>query len=61
MYIDKEGRLVGPFGIQVHYPEMAKAFIGFAKAIRTIPGFTADVREVTILGVGSRLGARYEQ
>ena len=59
--MDSEDRLLGPFGVQLHHPELGEAFIHFAKAIRTIPGLSSEVRECAILGVGFRLQAAYEQ
>ena len=59
-YMDSESRFVGPFGIQIHRPEIAKAFIQFATALSTVPDLPHDVRECAILAVGSRLGAAYE-
>lgn len=60
VYMDASKRLVGPFGVQIHHPEVAKAFIGFARALQTIPDFPREVRECAILAVGSRLDAGYE-
>ncbi|KAF2159168.1 hypothetical protein M409DRAFT_30307 [Zasmidium cellare ATCC 36951] len=60
IYLDNQSRFVGPFGAQIHHPEVAKAFIQFATSLRRIPDFPHEVREVAILAVGSRLGPAYE-
>lgn len=59
--MDAQSRLVGPFGIQLHYPEVAQAYINLANALKTIPSLLPEVRECAVLGVGFRLGAKYEQ
>jgi 4-carboxymuconolactone decarboxylase len=57
---DDLGRLLGPFGILLHTPTVAKAYIPMIGAITRIHKLDAGVRETAILVVGSRTGAKYE-
>lgn len=57
---DDQGRFLGPFGIVLHTPHVAKAYLPLIKAIAGIEGLPAEAREVAILVVGARTGARYE-
>jgi hypothetical protein len=44
----------------LHTPHVAKAYLPLIKAIAGIEGLPAEAREVAILVVGARTGARYE-
>lgn len=58
---DDQGRFLGPFGILLHTPEVAKAYLPMITSIAKISTeLDADVRETAILVVGARTGAKYE-
>ncbi|OAL20112.1 hypothetical protein AYO20_11549 [Fonsecaea nubica] len=55
-----DGTLIGPYGILLHHPEVARPFQAIVKALQTIPGLSLYGREVAIAVVGSRTQAAYE-
>jgi hypothetical protein len=58
---DEQGRFLGPFGILMHSPDVARAYLPMIGSIAKIgKGLDADVRETAILVVGARTGAKYE-
>lgn len=57
----KDGCLLGPFGVQLHLPQIAQHFVGFGKTLVTVPGLSARAREVAINIVGAHTKAAYEQ
>ena len=58
---ESDGRLLGPFGIQLHLPAIAPHFVGFAKALLAVPELSPRAREVAINVVGAHTKATYEQ
>lgn len=55
-----DGRLIGPFAIQLHIPAIAEHFIGFATSLLAVPGLSPRAREVAINVVGAHTKAAYE-
>ena len=56
-----DGSLIGPYGVLLHHPEVARPFQALVRAIQTIPGLSLYGREVAIAVAGSRSHAAYEQ
>lgn len=56
-----DGTIIGPYGILLHHPEVARQFQAMVRALQTIPGLTLYGREVAIAVAGSRSQAAYEQ
>ena len=56
-----DGRFVGPFGIQLHTPEIGQHFMGLAQAMAKILGLQSSTREIAILVVGAHTKAAYEE
>ncbi|KQO61314.1 carboxymuconolactone decarboxylase family protein [Curtobacterium sp. Leaf261] len=57
---DEDGALIGPFAPMLHFPELHEPILQWMRVLvgkATLPG---SVREVAILTIGARLGARYE-
>lgn len=57
---DDQGRFVGPFGIIVQTPDLAKAYMAMSGAVARIGGLDPDARETAILVVGAGTEAKYE-
>jgi len=57
---DAQGALIGPFTAMLHFPSFGVPALRFLAAIGTEARLPARVREVAILTVGARFGARYE-
>ncbi|KAI9637494.1 uncharacterized protein MKK02DRAFT_43420 [Dioszegia hungarica] len=57
---DDQGRFVGPFGIILHTPELAKAYMQLTGSVAGIGGLDPEARETAILVVGATTGAKYE-
>lgn len=53
-------QFIGPFGIQLHTPDVGQVFLNFTLAIHAIPGLPDAARETAILTVAARTGAKYE-
>lgn len=60
-FFSDDGSLIGPYGVLLHHPEVARQFQGLVRALQTIPGLSLYSREVAIAVVGSRSQAAYEQ
>lgn len=57
----EDGSLIGPYGVLLHHPEVARQFQTLVRALQTVPGLSLYGREVVIAVAGSRSQAAYEQ
>ena len=55
-----DGSLIGPYGVLLHHPEVARQFQAYIRAMQTIPGLPLYAREIVIAVAGSRSRAAYE-
>ncbi|KAJ9604235.1 hypothetical protein H2200_011069 [Cladophialophora chaetospira] len=56
----EDGSLIGPYGVLLHHPEVARQFSGLVRSIQAIPGLSLYGREIAIAVAGSRSQAAYE-
>jgi hypothetical protein len=59
-FFTDDGSLIGPYGVLLHHPEVARQFVGLVRSLHTIPGLSLYGREVAIAVAGSRSHAAYE-
>ncbi|KAF2482533.1 AhpD-like protein [Neohortaea acidophila] len=59
-YMLDDARLTGPFGVQLHTPQVGEHVLGLAKALRSLPGLSDTNREIASIVVGVRYNTRYE-
>jgi len=57
--INKEGALLGPFAPMLRYPQFGVPALGFLRSIDNHATLNKAVREVAILTVGGKFGARF--
>ncbi|KAF3935029.1 hypothetical protein ABW20_dc0104588 [Dactylellina cionopaga] len=58
---EKTGALLGPYTHFLYLPQpVVSAYVGTAKSLAGIPGFTLRCREVVILAIGEYYNAPYE-
>ena len=60
-FFSDDGSLIGPYGVLLHHPEVARQFQAQVRAMQTIPGLSLYAREIAIAVTGSRSQAAYEQ
>jgi len=58
--IDEQGALLGPFVAMLHYPQFGIHALSFLRTLDTQATLPKTVREVAILTVGGKFGARFE-
>lgn len=58
--LDANGGLIGPFPAYMHFPSFGVPAALFQRALNSEAKLPKRVREVAILTVGARFGARYE-
>src|SRR5215469_13940816 len=55
-----DGAFVGPWGVLMHFPELAAALGRFVDLVQALPGLSERERQVVILTIGARFGSAYE-
>src|SRR6478736_3890050 len=58
--IDGQGALLGPFAPMLQYPQFGIPALNFLRSLDNHATLNKAVREVAILTVGGKLGARFE-
>jgi len=58
--INSQGALLGPFPAMLHFPQFGIPALSFIKTLDTYATLDKKVREIAILSVGSKFGARFE-
>lgn len=57
---DAEGAFVGPWGVMLHFPELAQPLGRFIDLAQQLPGLSERARQVVILTIGARFNVAYE-
>lgn len=57
--IDEQGALLGPFAPMLHYPQFGIPALTFLRSLDNHSTLNPSVREVAILTVGGKFGARF--
>ncbi|MFG3022690.1 carboxymuconolactone decarboxylase family protein [Streptomyces sp. NPDC048254] len=55
-----EGAFVGPWGVMLHFPELAQPLSRFIDLAQRLPGLSERARQVVILTIGARFNVAYE-
>jgi 4-carboxymuconolactone decarboxylase len=55
-----DGELVGPWGVMLHFPDLAVPLGQFINVAQKLPGLSGRARQVVILTIGGRLNVAYE-
>ncbi|MBM9504251.1 carboxymuconolactone decarboxylase family protein [Actinacidiphila acididurans] len=55
-----EGAFVGPWGVMLHFPELAAPLGRFIDLAQKLPGLGERARQVVILTIGARFNVAYE-
>lgn len=55
-----DGAFVGPWGVMLHFPELAQALGSFVNLAQQLPGLSERARQVVILTIGARFNVAYE-
>jgi 4-carboxymuconolactone decarboxylase len=55
-----DGAFVGPWGVMLHFPEIAVALGRFSELAQKLPGLSERARQVVILTIGGRFNVAYE-
>ena len=55
-----EGAFVGPWGVLMHFPDLAVPLGQFINVAQKLPGLSERARQVVILTTGARLNVAYE-
>ncbi len=55
-----EGAFVGPWGVLLHFPELAAPLGQFVNLAQKLPGLSERARQVVILTIGGRFNVAYE-
>lgn len=57
---DPEGSFTGPWGVMLHFPDLAVPLGQFISLVQKLPGLSERARQVVILTVGGRFNVAYE-
>jgi 4-carboxymuconolactone decarboxylase len=57
---DADGAFLGPWGVMLHFPQLAGPLGRFIDEVQELPGLSERARQVAILTVGGRFGVAYE-
>jgi 4-carboxymuconolactone decarboxylase len=57
---NSDGAFVGPWGVMLHFPEMAQPLGRFISLAQQLPGLSERARQVVILTIGARFNVAYE-
>jgi 4-carboxymuconolactone decarboxylase len=57
---DSNGAFVGPWGVMLHFPELAQPLGRFINLAQQLPGLSERARQVVILTIGARFNVAYE-
>jgi 4-carboxymuconolactone decarboxylase len=57
---DEQGAFVGPWGVLLHFPELAEPLARFVTLAQQLPGLSERARQVVILTIGARFNVAYE-
>lgn len=57
---DGDGAFIGPWGVMLHFPELAEPLGRFINLAQQLPGLSERARQVVILTVGARFNVAYE-
>jgi 4-carboxymuconolactone decarboxylase len=55
-----EGAFVGPWGVMLHFPDLAQPLGRFVDLVQRLPGLSERARQVVILTIGGRFNVAYE-
>jgi 4-carboxymuconolactone decarboxylase len=55
-----EGAFVGPWGVMLHFPDLAVPLGQFINVAQKLPGLSERARQVVILTIGGRFNVAYE-
>lgn len=55
-----DGAFVGPWGVMIHFPELAQPLGRFIDLAQKLPGLSERARQVVILTIGARFNVAYE-
>lgn len=55
-----DGAFVGPWGVMLHFPELAQPLGRFIDLVQRLPGLSERARQVVILTIGARFNVAYE-
>jgi 4-carboxymuconolactone decarboxylase len=55
-----DGAFIGPWGVMLHFPELARPLGQFIAAAQQMSGLSERARQVVILTVGARMNSAYE-
>ncbi|WP_160148864.1 carboxymuconolactone decarboxylase family protein [Amycolatopsis alkalitolerans] len=57
---DPDGAFIGPWGVMMHFPDLAQPLGHFIDLAQRLPGLSERARQVVILTIGARLNVAYE-
>lgn len=57
---DTDGAFVGPWGVMLHFPELAEPLARFIDLVQRLPGLSERARHVVVLTIGARFNVAYE-
>jgi 4-carboxymuconolactone decarboxylase len=57
---NSDGAFVGPWGVMLHFPELAQPLGRFINLAQELPGLSERARQVVILTIGARFNVAYE-
>lgn len=57
---EADGAFVGPWGVMLHFPELAEPLGRFIDLVQKLPGLSERARQVVILTIGARFNVAYE-
>ncbi|MFM9441131.1 carboxymuconolactone decarboxylase family protein [Streptomyces acidiscabies] len=57
---DPDGAYVGPWGVMLHFPDLAVPLGQFIDVAQKLPGLSERARQVVILTIGGRFNVAYE-
>jgi 4-carboxymuconolactone decarboxylase len=55
-----EGAFVGPWGVMLHFPDLAVPLGQFINVAQKLPGLSERARQVVIMTIGARFNVAYE-
>jgi len=55
-----DGAFVGPWGVMLHFPELAQPLGRFGNLAQQLPGLPERARQVVVLTIGARFNVAYE-
>ena len=57
---NSDGAFVGPWGVMLHFPDLARPLGQFIDLAQRLPGLSERARQVVILTIGGRFNVAYE-